>query len=91
MARRRRRGDFVAAWVDIGKPALGGRSAADAGPARLSEIEAGVVRVSLANLMTFPWVAEAVGARRLTLYGYIFDIHTGVLSRVLPEGSEPVD
>ena len=41
--------------------------------------------------MTFPWVAEAVERGRLKLSGYIFDIHTGVLSRVLPDGSETVD
>ena len=80
--------DFVAAWVDIARPALG----ANDGPAKsLDDIEAGVVRLSLANLLTFPWVAEAVSAGKLTLQGFRFDIHTGVLSRVLAEGVEPVD
>ena len=80
--------DFVACWVEIGRPAL-----AEAGPEsdRFDRIEAGVVRVSLANLMTFPWVADAVAAGRLTLQGFLFDIHTGVLSRVLPNGAETVD
>jgi carbonic anhydrase len=80
--------DFVASWVEIGRPAL-----AEAGsePDRFDRIEAGVVRVSLANLMTFPWIAEAVAAGRLSLQGFLFDIHTGVLSRVLPDGAEPVD
>jgi len=49
------------------------------------------VRVSLANLMTFPWIAEAVGAGHLSLQGFLFDIHTGILSRVLADGAEPVD
>jgi carbonic anhydrase len=82
--------DFVAAWVDIGKAALG-----DAGPnpdaSRLAAAELGVVRLSLANLMTFPWVASAVSAGRLSLQGFCFDIHTGILSRVLPDGAEAVD
>jgi carbonic anhydrase len=80
--------DFVASWVDIGRPAL---AEAGADPDRLDRIEAGVVRVSLANLLTFPWVVDAVAAGRLRLQGFLFDIHTGVLSRVLPQGAEPVD
>jgi carbonic anhydrase len=80
--------DFVAAWVDIGRPAL---AEARDGPDRFERIETGVVRVSLANLLTFPWVAEAVAAGHLELHGFLFDIHTGILSRVLPEGSAPVD
>ena len=80
--------DFVAAWVDIGRPALaanGGR------PQSLEDVEAGVVRLSLANLLTFPWVADAVAAGELTVQGFRFDIHTGVLSRVLGESVEPVN
>jgi carbonic anhydrase len=80
--------DFIASWVGIARPALGATS----GPAKsLDEVEAGVVRVSLANLTSFPWVAEAVAAGKLTLQGFRFDIHTGVLSRVLVDGVEPVD
>jgi carbonic anhydrase len=78
--------DFVAAWVDIGKPAL-----PKSGEVNLAEVEAEVVRVSLKNLMTFPWIAEAVEAGRLSLQGFMFDIHNGVLSRVTPEGVEPVE
>ena len=37
-----------------------------------------MVRLSLANLMTFPWIAEAAAAGRLVLQGYWFDVHTGV-------------
>ena len=86
-ARRRRR----AISSPPGSTSASRRSPSAARPTpvrRLAEIEAGVVRLSLANLMTFPWVAEAVDAGRLALQGYIFDIHTGVLSRVLPDGVE---
>jgi carbonic anhydrase len=81
--------DFVASWVEIAKPALG----VDGGDERerLEKTEAAVVRLSLANLMTFPWVAEAVKEGRLSLYGFRFDIHTGVLSRVEPDGVSPVE
>jgi carbonic anhydrase len=80
--------DFVASWVEIARPALGGASA-DA--ARLAAIEAQVVRLSLANLMTFPWVAEAVAAGRLALAGFRFDIETGVLSEIGADGVRPVE
>ena len=53
--------DFIASWVEIGKPAL--LAAGEKPEGRLERIEAEVVRLSLANLMTFPWIAEAVGAR----------------------------
>ncbi|MDE3177247.1 MAG: carbonic anhydrase [Pseudomonadota bacterium] len=79
--------DFVASWVEIGKPAL---EASGPSPS-LDAIEAGLVRVSLANLMTFPWIAEAVAAGRLSLQGFIFNIHTGVLTRVTADGVEPVE
>jgi carbonic anhydrase len=70
--------DFVAAWTDIGKPALAKAAAAGAE----ASVEAEVARLSIANLMTFPWIAQAVEDGRLTLQAYIFDIHNGVLSRV---------
>ena len=76
--------DFVASWVEIGRPAL---EEAGSGPDRFDRIETGVVRVSLANLMSFPWIADGVAAGHLTLQGFLFDIHTGILSRVLAEGA----
>jgi len=82
--------DFVAAWVDIGRPAVA-RASADARGPKLTEVEIGVVRLSLANLLTFPWIAERVAAGRLEVSGYLFDIHTGVLSRVTADGVETVD
>jgi len=80
--------DFVASWVEIARPAL---SAGRGGAGRLDEVEAAVVRLSLANLMTFPWVAEAVNEGRLALHGFRFDIHTGVLLRVEADGERPVE
>ena len=81
--------DFIASWVEIGKPAL--EAAGGGAEPKLDRIEAEVVRVSLANLLTFPWIAEAVAAGRLVLQGYIFDVHTGVLLSVEPDGVKPVD
>jgi carbonic anhydrase len=81
--------DFVASWVEIGKPAL--QACGGAGAARLADVEAAVVRLSMQNLLTFPWIAEAVATGRLSVQGFMFDIHTGVLSRVTAEGVEPVE
>ena len=80
--------DFVASWVEIGKPAL-----ADGRRQRpiLPTSRRRVVRLSMANLMTFPWIAEAVAAGRLSVQGFMFDIHTGVLTRVTADGVEPVE
>jgi carbonic anhydrase len=80
--------DFIAAWVEIGRSAVD--AAGDAEEGRLSRIEAGVVRVSLDNLMNYPWIAEAVAVGRLVLQGYLFDIHTGVLTSVGKESLSPV-
>jgi len=81
--------DFVASWVELGQPAV--KVVGDSGLDRLARIEAEVVRLSLANLMTFPWIAEAVETGRLSIQGYMFDVHTGVLTLVGPEGLSPVD
>ncbi len=81
--------DFIASWVAIGKPAVA--AAGEAQQGRLERIEAEVVRLSLANLMTFPWIAEAAAAGRLVLQGYWFDVHTGVLASVGPGGLEPIE
>jgi len=81
--------DFIASWVEIGKPAL--TAAGEKPEGRLERIEAEVVRLSLANLMTFPWIAAPADAGRLTLQGYWFDVHTGVLASVEPDGLTPIE
>jgi len=74
--------DFVAAWMKMVAPARD-RAIAVAGSAseddiqRLVEQEA--VKESLTNLMTFPWVKEAVLGNTLTLHGWYFDLGTGTL------------
>ena len=89
MRRRPQARDFIASWVGIGKPALVAAGKAPEG--RLGRIEAEVVRLSLANLLTFPWIADAATAGRLALKGYLFDVHTGVLAAVGPDSLTPID
>ncbi|HQT66059.1 MAG: carbonic anhydrase [Rhodospirillales bacterium 20-60-12] len=73
--------DFVEHWMDIAKPALRCEPVEPAGT--VAFYEAQVVRLSLNNLMTFPWIASSVAAGNLKLEGFHFDIHTGTLSRLV--------
>ncbi len=71
--------DFVAPWMSM---ATGARTRALAAEdeeerQRLCELE--VVKTSIRNLMTFPWIAERAAAGKLTVEGAWFAIHSGVL------------
>lgn len=79
--------DFVQPWVAMAKPVL---ESVPEGADRLARAEAAVVRLSLDNLMTFPWIQDAVAAGKLEVHGFRFDIHTGVLDRLGQNGLEPV-
>jgi carbonic anhydrase len=82
--------DFVAPWMAVAASALDHPPAHASHAELLSHCELEVVRLSVANLLTFPWIAEAVEAGKLTLHGMQFDIHTGVLANVGPQGLEPI-
>ena len=81
--------DFIASWVEIGKPAVAAAGVEPEG--RLERIEVEAVRLSLANLMTYPWIAEPAAAGRLQLQGFLFDVHTGVLANVDADKVTAVD
>ena len=81
-------GDFVAPWMAMAAPVLD-CVPLDA-PDVLTRCETAVVRLSLRNLLTFPWIAEAVAEGRLSLHGFHFDIHTGVLEELDEHGAHPV-
>ena len=81
-------GGFVANWVDM-LDEVRGPIAADFGTqGREAEraMEHAAVKVSLANLRTFPYVAEKEQAGTLTLRGAYFAISDGIL-HLLNEGS----
>jgi carbonic anhydrase len=85
--------DFVEPWLELARPAKASApdlALAAGGPDALAPYEIGVVRLSVANLMTFPWIADAVGEGRLALAGFRFDIRTGVLENIGPETASPV-
>jgi len=77
--------DFVGQWVRIAEPA---RQRAMQMPAdqRHDFCEHEAVRLSLANLMTFPWIKSAVEAGQTTVHGCFFGIRSGVLERLGADG-----
>ena len=81
--------DFVESWVRIAEPAK--RQARltyphDAAKA-LQFCEYESIRVSLANLSSFPWIAKN---SQLMIRGFHFDIESGVLHQILPRGLQKV-
>jgi len=80
--------DFVRPWVSMAMPVL--RDIPAEGADRLLRAEAAVVRLSLDNLMTFPWIQAAVETGSLEVQGFQFDIHTGELLRLEKDGFAPL-
>lgn len=72
--------DFVEPWMRIAEPALAAVPRQLARSDLLHACECEVVRLSLANLAGYPWIADAIEAGGLNLRGYRFDIRTGVLT-----------
>jgi carbonic anhydrase len=78
--------EFIGPWMSIAEPARL-RALEAAAEERQTVCEREVVGVSLANLMTFPWIAERVAAGKLQLHGAWFAIHSGSLLIRHPDGS----
>ncbi|MBN8814783.1 MAG: carbonic anhydrase [Sphingomonas sp.] len=73
-------GGFVAHWVDMLQEARAGIVAEHGtGEEAAHQLELETVRVSIANLRTFPFVAEREAAGLLSLRGAYFAIRDGVL------------
>lgn len=79
-------GGFIAHWVDLLDEARD-RIVAEHGDDAHTAMEYEAVRVSLANLRTFPCIAEREQAGRLRLHGAHFAIADGIL-RVMEEDGE---
>ena len=74
---------FVGRWMDLLRPGYERvRDLPDAD--RLRALEKEAVLVSLENLMTFPFVAEAVRADEMTLHGLWNNISEGTLEQYDP-------
>ncbi len=82
--------DFLAPWIALARPALSCVAADLPGPERMRRCEAEVVALTLRNLLTFPWIADAVATGTLELHGFRFAVATGTLERFIDGGFEPV-
>jgi carbonic anhydrase len=79
--------DFVMPWMQIAARAKARVDQTDATAAeRQTACEHETVKVSLENLMTFPWVAAAVAEGKLRLQGAYYGIATGVLEFLDADG-----
>jgi len=79
--------DFVGPWINIAERARARALVCDDPVERQLRGEHEAVKVSLENLMTFPWIAERVEVGLLTLHGLHFDIRSGQLSRLQKDGA----
>lgn len=74
---------FVGRWMDVLRPGFERLPEGDEG-VRVRALEHEAVRTSIDNLMTFPFVAEAVEADKLSLHGLHTDIAEGGLTMLDP-------
>jgi carbonic anhydrase len=79
-------GDFLLPWMRIAEPAKR-RVLQRGGADPQTECEQESIKLSLDNLRTFPWIAAPVAEGRLQLSGMSFDIRSGVLAMLQPEGN----
>ncbi|MCW2394504.1 MULTISPECIES: carbonic anhydrase [unclassified Sphingobium] len=82
-------GGFIANWIsllDDARAEVVATHGSDHGGAAGRAMELAAVKVSLANLRTFPWIAEKEASGALALRGAFFAISDGVL-HVLDEQS----
>lgn len=78
--------EFVAPWMSLAQPACERARRSGTGNDIQQRCEHEVVKISLSNLMTFPWIADRVNSGNLTLHGAWFDIRIGVLMTLQPDG-----
>jgi carbonic anhydrase len=76
---------FVGNWLEILRPGYERTAEFDDAESRVKAMELEAVRISLQNLMTFPFVRAAVEDERLTLHGLWHDIGAGTLDWYDPE------
>jgi carbonic anhydrase len=83
--------EFVKPWMEIAEPILQSLPK-DLEPGSVfRHCETEVMRLSLTNLATFPWIRDAVADGRLSLHGFRFAVRTGILERLEGDGLVPVE
>jgi carbonic anhydrase len=78
--------EFIAPWMSIAKDACTHAMRSGTMEERQRNCEYESVKVSLANLMSFPWIANRVASGKLKLHGAWFDIRIGELMVLQPDG-----
>ncbi|MEM9715279.1 MAG: carbonic anhydrase [Pseudomonadota bacterium] len=78
------RSSFVGHWLEVLRPAFD-RVAASNTDHPVEALEQEGIRVSIENLMTFPFVSERVNASQLELHGLWHDIRSGRLEALDPQ------
>lgn len=79
--------DFMSSWVDIAAEARDRVLACEAVEEKQQQMcEFEAIKLSMRNLMTFRWIESRVADGRLKLHGTLFDIRSGVLSRLNEQG-----
>jgi carbonic anhydrase len=75
-------GDFIGKWMQLIAPAAASLKKDDAAlhAGDLTALEQASVVMTLANLMTFPWIHRRVQDGEIELVGAYFDVATGGLS-----------
>jgi len=76
---------FVGRWIDILRPGFERIDTTKSEPDQLRALEREAVLVSLENLMTFPFISEAVKSGALSLHGLWTDIGEGGLMQYDPD------
>jgi carbonic anhydrase len=80
--------DFIGAWMRIAKPARERALALAKGDMKLAQtlVEKEGLKVSLANLLTFPWIKSRVDIGEIAIHALYFDLETVTLYRLHYDG-----
>lgn len=76
---------FVGRWMDILRPGFERLDTSCSHDQQILDLEKEAVKISLENLMTFPFVVQAIKEDKLMLHGLWADIGAGELHEYLPE------
>jgi carbonic anhydrase len=83
--------DFVGPWMSIATSVRAQALRCTRPEERQQHAEREIIKLSLNNLLTFPWIAERVAAGALRMHGAWFAIRSGELMLLQPDGSfQPV-
>jgi len=77
---------FLGGWIAMAEAARARVLATSPIETAQQACEYETVKLSLANLRTFPWVRDAMRDHKLALHGAYFDIRTGILERLGADG-----